>query len=273
MNPSILLINDMAGYGKVALSCMLPILSHMKFQVYNLPTALVSNTLDYGLFDILETTDYMNNTLSVWEKLGFSFDAVSIGFLVSERQVDLLSEYCRVQNEKGIPVFLDPIMGDDGKLYNGMDEQTVVNMRRMSRFCQLMMPNMTEAAFLTGRCIGQQHLNQQEAKELLLAVHQLNQGSVVITSMNIEEQMTVGVYDAADDSLHWLPYTAIPVRFPGTGDIFSSLLIGQVLHRHSLVDATLRAMDTTKRLIALNRNNVDTYKGIPIEQYLEDIPL
>lgn len=52
---NILLINDMAGYGKVALSSMIPILSSMKFQVYNLPTALVSNTLDYGKFDILET--------------------------------------------------------------------------------------------------------------------------------------------------------------------------------------------------------------------------
>ena len=59
---SILLINDMAGYGKVALSSMIPILSSMKFQVYNLPTALVSNTLDYGKFDILETTDYMKNS-------------------------------------------------------------------------------------------------------------------------------------------------------------------------------------------------------------------
>ena len=53
---NILLINDMAGYGKVALSAMIPIMSNMKFQVYNLPTALVSNTLDYGKFDILETT-------------------------------------------------------------------------------------------------------------------------------------------------------------------------------------------------------------------------
>ena len=68
---NILLINDMAGYGKVALSAMIPIMSNMKFQVYNLPTALVSNTLDYGKFDILETTGYMKNSMRVW---GVSLD-------------------------------------------------------------------------------------------------------------------------------------------------------------------------------------------------------
>ena len=48
MSKQVLLINDMAGYGKVALSAMIPVLSHMKVNVHNLPTALVSNTLDYG---------------------------------------------------------------------------------------------------------------------------------------------------------------------------------------------------------------------------------
>ena len=66
----LLLINDLAGYGKVALSAMIPILSHMQYEVCSLPTALVSNTLDYGKFEILETTSYMKNTLQVWDALG-----------------------------------------------------------------------------------------------------------------------------------------------------------------------------------------------------------
>ena len=111
---SILLINDMAGYGKVALSSMIPILSSMKFQVYNLPTALVSNTLDYGKFDILETTDYMKNSMRIWDELGFKFDMISTGFLVSEEQTKLVSEYCQKKKEDGTFIFVDPIMGDDG---------------------------------------------------------------------------------------------------------------------------------------------------------------
>lgn len=70
----------MPGYGKVALSVMFPILPHMGYSVYNLPTALVSNTLDYGEFEILETTNYMKNTIDVWEHLKFSFGCIAAEF-------------------------------------------------------------------------------------------------------------------------------------------------------------------------------------------------
>ena len=52
-------VNDMPGVGKIALSAMMPILSAKGIDVASLPTALVSNTLDFGKFDILDTTDYM----------------------------------------------------------------------------------------------------------------------------------------------------------------------------------------------------------------------
>ena len=86
----LLLINDLAGYGKVALSAMIPILSHMQYEVCSLPTALVSNTLDYGKFEILETTDYMKNTLQVWDALSFQFDAVSTCLLYTSDAADEL---------------------------------------------------------------------------------------------------------------------------------------------------------------------------------------
>ncbi len=84
-NRQILLINDMAGYGKVATAAMLPVLSYMGIPTYNLPTALVSNTLDYGKFNLLDTTDYIIGVFPVWKELGFSFGAIATGFIASER--------------------------------------------------------------------------------------------------------------------------------------------------------------------------------------------
>lgn len=127
----ILLINDIAGYGKISLGAMIPIMSHMGFNIYNLPTAVVSNTLDYGLFEILDTTQYMKNTLKVWEKLGFEFDAICTGLILSEEQAKLISQYCRQQRKQGKHIFVDPIMGDDGKLYNGVSDDTVSHMMMM----------------------------------------------------------------------------------------------------------------------------------------------
>ena len=79
----ILLINDVVGYGKVGMCAMLPILSYLGIPTYSLPTALVSNTLDYGKFNIQDTTEYIKGTLSVWKELGFSFDAVCTGLMFS----------------------------------------------------------------------------------------------------------------------------------------------------------------------------------------------
>ena len=86
----ILLINDMCGYGKVASAAMLPILSYMGHVTYNLPTALVSNTLDYGKFNLLDTTDYIMGVFPVWKELGFRFDYVFVCSVTGSTQAGMV---------------------------------------------------------------------------------------------------------------------------------------------------------------------------------------
>ena len=113
-NTQLLLINDMCGYGKVALSAMLPVLSHMGYRIHNLPTALVSDTLNYPKFYIHDTTEYVRQSLAIWEELGFEFDAISTGFIVTEEETRIISDFCHRRAQKGTKVFVDPIMGDNG---------------------------------------------------------------------------------------------------------------------------------------------------------------
>ena len=75
-------------------------LSYLKYETYNLPTAIVSNTLDYGKFDILDTTQYMKNTLGVWKALDFQFDAISTGFIVSKEQTQMITDFCSENADK-----------------------------------------------------------------------------------------------------------------------------------------------------------------------------
>lgn len=269
MGKQLLLINDLSGYGKVTLAAMLPILSQMGHHVFNLPTALVSNTLDYGKFDILETTDYLSNTIQVWDQLGFSFDAVSTGFIVSERQAQLVADYCQTCKEKGSVVFVDPIMGDEGKLYNGVTETTVGHMRKLIGASDYMVPNYTEAVYLAGVEYRPQGVNLQQAKELVDKLRAQGAGSVVITSAKVDGQDAVIVCGKDSDTLEFLPFEMLPVRFPGTGDIFSALFMGRILSGVSLKESTQCAMDITKKLIALSQHLPDKYKGIPIESLLE----
>ena len=264
----ILLINDMAGYGKVATAAMLPILSYMGLPTYNLPTALVSNTLDYGKFNILDTTDYIQGVFPVWKELGFSFDAIATGFIASERQAEIVSAYCKQEAAHGTTIFVDPIMGDEGKLYNGVTPATIQSMLEMIAVADLIFPNHTEACYLTGSEYHAEGVSKQEAHTLLDKLHATGAKSVLITSIPVEGQHCVAGYNDQLKEYFLLPYTEIPVHYPGTGDIFSAVLIGNLLNGKALRLATRIAMDAVYRLIDLNKNNADKNRGIPLENYL-----
>ena len=196
---NVLIINDMPGYGKVALAAMLPVLSTLGHSVYNLPTALVSNTLDYGKFTILDTTDYMTKAIAVWKELGFRFDCITTGFLASAAQVGIIRDFIASQKKEGLLVMTDPIMADEGKLYNGVTEETVENMRRLIGVADVIVPNLTEAEFLTGLYEGQESLTQAQVRQVVdalggLPAHKLH------CSVLAEESIKSAVKDYYDRS-------------------------------------------------------------------------
>ncbi len=271
MAKKVLLINDLAGYGKVALSAMLPVLSYLKYETYNLPTAIVSNTLDYGKFDILDTTQYMKNTLKVWKELDFRFDAISTGFIVSQEQTQMVTDFCRENEAKGVTVFTDPIMGDDGRLYNGMSEETVELMRKLVSVADYIVPNYTEACYLTGTAYETEGVSEEAYHKMIDALRALGAKSVVITSAVIKDsdKKSVVGYDHKEGKYFRIDFEEIPVRFPGTGDIFSAVFMAKILAGESLHDATQKAMDAVCAMIAENAENVDKFKGIPLETCLE----
>lgn len=267
---NVLLINDMCGFGKVALSAMLPVLSHMGFRLHNLPTALVSNTLNYPDFFIQDTTEYIKKALPIWDELGFAFDAVSTGFIVTEEQARIVGEFCERQAAKGVRVFVDPIMGDNGALYAGVPEQTIGLMRRLVAQAHVTVPNYTEACLLTDTPIDMEAgLTAQGAQELVDNVRELGAKSVVVTSAKVDGRNAVVGFDAQTGEHFTIPFEEVPVYFPGTGDIFSSVLLGRVLKGMSLPDATANAMDVVRELIVRNADQQDKSRGVPVEACLD----
>lgn len=267
---NILIINDMPGYGKVALAAMLPILSNMGHSIYNLPTALVSNTLDYGKFTILDTTDYMVKAIEVWKELGFQFDCITTGFLASAAQVGIIRDFIASQKKEGLLVMTDPIMGDDGKLYNGVTEETVGNMRRLIGVADVIVPNLTEGEFLTGLYRGKEALTREEARQVVDGLLSYGPRSVVVTSGQEAEtrRHVVWGFDHQSGEYFTIPYRFIQVHFPGTGDMFSAVLTGELLAGKTFPQAVKRAMDVLERLIFLEQDEIEKNKGIRIEKYL-----
>ena len=253
MGKRIVLFNDLPGYGKVALAAMVPLFSRMGHFPYQVPTAVVSNTLDFGKFRIQDMTDYMRDTIKVWDELGFDPDCICTGFVLSEEQVELIGDYIRSRKprmdetqkvDNGCLVMVDPIMADGGKLYNGIGMERVAAMRKLVSYSDVMVPNMTEAGFLTGICPGRERASAAELRELVDGLHKLSGKSVVITSAQdseTDEHLVCG-YDHKNGQYFRVPFTFLPVRVAGSGDIFSTVMTGKLLNGESLEAAVREAV-------------------------------
>ena len=280
MGKRIVLFNDLPGYGKVALAAMVPLFSRMGHFPYQVPTAVVSNTLDFGKFRIQDMTDYMRDTIKVWNEFGFDPDCICTGFVLSEEQVELIGDYIRsrkprideIQNvDNGRLVMVDPIMADGGKLYNGIGMERVAAMRKLVSYSDVMVPNMTEAGFLTGICPGRERASAAELRELVDGLHKLSGKSVVITSAQdseTDEHLVCG-YDHKSGQYFRVPFIFLPVRVAGSGDIFSTVMTGKLLNGESLEAAVREAVRVLTALIRENQSHLDEYKGILIERYWE----
>ncbi len=269
MGKNILLINDMPGCGRIAMAAMIPILSHLGHRTYSLPTALVSNELDYGKFTILDTTDYMKECISVWQQLGFRYDAVSTGFIASPGQADFIAGLCRGESARGAKIFADPIMADNGKLYNGISREIIASMRELVSVSDYTVPNYTEAAFLTDTPCSTAPLTRAEAAALVDRVRALGAKTVIITSAFVEGQHAVIGYDHESGQPFFLPFSLLPASLPGTGDIFSAVLAGRVLSGWNVRNAVQSAMDAVASMIARTVGLGERNQGIPVESCLD----
>lgn len=263
----VLLINDIAGYGKVALSAMLPILSYKGFNLYNLPTAIVSNTLNYEKFRIEDTTEYIEETLRIWKELNFSFDVISTGFIFTKKQMEIISKFCEEQSKKGVFIFNDPIMADNGELYSGISPDTVDYMKNIISVSDVTMPNYTESCLLT-KTKYKEGISTEEINTIINKIREIGVKSVIVTSIPSVETKMVAGFDSKINEYFYLPYEEIPTYFPGTGDIFSSVIISETLEGKSLKVATEKAMKIVKEIVFKNKDQEDKKKGIHIEKYL-----
>ena len=265
---NIFLCNDFPGYGKVALQGMIPTLTAMKYQLFSLPTALVSNVLDFGKAEILDTTEYMRGSVKVWRELGFSFDAMAIGFITGEKQGEFLAELCREESEKGCVIFFDPIMADNGKLYYGISPEAVESRRKLMGLSDYIVPNSTEALLLARKNPEQSDFSLQEAKELVSALREAGAKSVCITSMKIDGQNCVFLYDEMQGEFCRIPYRMRDKHFVGPGDLFSALLLGRFMQEKDFFAAGMWAVEKIGAFIDAYEEDGLTEKGIPMERYL-----
>ena len=210
----------------------------------------------------------MKGSVKVWRELGFSFDAMAIGFITGEKQGEFLAELCREEREKGCVIFFDPIMADNGKLYYGISPKAVDSRRKLMGLSDYIVPNSTEALLLAGKNPAQLEFSLEEAKALVAALREAGAKSVCITSMKIDGQNCVFLYDEKKADFCRIPYRQREKHFVGTGDLFSALLLGRFMQEKDFFSAGMWAVEKIGGFIDAYEEDGLSEKGIPMERYL-----
>lgn len=270
-------IHDLSGFGRASLTSIIPILSSMGVQVCPLPTAVLSsNTGWFKEFSFVDLTDSMKDYINHWKKINMEFDCIYSGFLGSAKQVDIILDFIKHFKTSSNIVVVDPVMGDDGRLYPTISKEIVEKMRNLVKKADIITPNLTEAMCLLEKPYVK-NISESEIKDVLIKLSDLGPEVVVITSVpDIEkpENINVFAYDKKSNKFWKVGCKYIPAEFPGTGDTFTSVLIGSLLQGDSLPIA----LDRCVQFITLGiRESVGfTYprgEGILLEKVLDTLKI
>lgn len=231
---TVLLLGDITGRSRVALRMLSAVLEGRGHEVLILPTALVSNTLNLGRHEALDTTEYLLRSLNTWEALGLSYDLAYIGYITGMEQAKALCRVADGLREKGVPVVLDPILGDNGKRYNAVTDGQAEGMKLLCRHADLITPNMTEACLLLGR-------DYAGADACALAAELAGMGcGVLITSASAPGHASAMV-GCGDGGGFVIGYEKVEGHRWGTGDLFTGLLMDSLLEGKALESAAREA--------------------------------
>ncbi len=243
--PRVAAIHDMSGFGRCSLTVAIPVLSAMGVQCCPLPTAFLStHTGGFTGFTFLDMTEEMPKVAAHWQELDLRFHAIYSGFLASERQIGIVSDFIRTFRRSDTLVVIDPVMGDDGKAYQTYTSALCSGMTHLAELADVITPNLTEAAFLLGRPYDQ--LPQEEAglQELVRELGLHGRRSVVLTGVSLSPGKTGAMcFDAKTSRTETVQVDMIAHPLLGTGDIFASVLTGALVRGDTLFSAATQAAD------------------------------
>ncbi len=269
----VLAVHDLSCVGRCSLTVALPILSAAGLEASALPTAVLStHTGGFTGMTFRDLTQDLPAIFQHWKTLDLAFDAIYTGYLGSAEQVALVEQLFDAFAGQDTKIIVDPVMGDHGKLYPGMSEKMPQLMKRLCQRADVIVPNQTEAALMLGRPYLETP-NQAELEELMQALREMTQASVVLTGVSPEEgKLGAAVYDRETGQSACPAAPHMPGSYHGTGDVYASALTGAYLAGKTLVQAAQIAADFTQQSIVETLPlGIETRYGVCFERALPQL--
>lgn len=238
----VLCIHDLSCIGRCSLTTAIPVLSSMGVEAVPLPTAIYSMHTGYEGFKVLDTSDFMSQTLKSWQNLDLKFDAIFSGFLKGTSQVEILKQ---VLNTYKCLSVIDPAFSDDGELYSGFDLEFVKKFREdIMPMAEILVPNIYEAMYLTDTPCTPPPYSIDFVESLLRKLDNIADypgGYIIIKGIQLDNgeygvamiQTPLEDFDPIFYDIHFFSQEHIKGNYSGAGDLWASILVGNLVNNET----------------------------------------
>ena len=257
----VLTIQDLSCLGQCSGSVALTTLSAFGYEVCLLPTALLSTHTAFSGPYVHQLTDSIAPIAAHWKREGIQFDAILTGYLGAVGDVAPVLALIEELLIPGGLCIVDPAMADCGRFYSGLDAAYGAEMRKLCARADVLLPNMTEAAFLTG-------LPEDTPAQALLEA--LPQQRVILTG-SVSAPDETGFLVKEGKTFREYRQKKVPGRYFGTGDLFAAVLTGKLLQGASIWDAACMAGDFAAEAVKLTHETDNRGYGLKYEPLLHKL--
>lgn len=264
----IVTIQDISCFGKCSLTVALPIISAMGIEAAIIPTAVLSTHTMFSRFTFKDLSDQIEPISEHWKEEGLHFDAIYTGYLGSFEQIDLMKTFFEDFGKDTLKI-VDPAMGDNGKLYPAFDEKFAKHMATLCAKADIIDPNLTEACFMLGTEYKEDgEYDEAYIKDILVKLTELGAKTAILTGVSFEKEK-LGAMGYNSETKEFFSYynEKIPAKYHGTGDVFSSSLVGAIVNGKEMKQAIQIAADFTRESIVCTRQDAENpWYGVNFEQ-------
>ena len=251
----VLCINDISCVGKCSLTVSLPIISACGVTCDVLPTAVLStHTGGFTGYTLRDLTSDIPDIIKHWKSLDLKFDFIYSGYLSDQKQIDLVYLISKEFLKEGGKFIVDPVMGDNGKLYAGFNGNFVQQMRSLCSFADFILPNVTEACLLAG-VPYEKFMQNKDGFALVKALSKICPRPIV-TGVQREEAIGVHYIDGEGVAACYTTQN-VDGFFHGSGDVFSSAFVGALAKGKAVDTAIMLAADFTTAAIKRTAKEVE----------------
>ncbi len=263
----VLTIQDISCIGKCSQTIALPIISALGSEAVILPTALLSAHTVFEGFTFKDLSDQIEPITEHWKSQGIEFDAIYTGYLGTIEQIDMMKKIFKDFRKENQIIFVDPVMGDSGKLYPTFDMDYARKNTELCSEADFIVPNITEACIMTGMEYKEEY-DEDYVKELLSKLTNLGAKITGLTGVSIEPGKTgVMGFERQTGEYYIYQNEKVDAIFHGTGDLFSSTCLGEMMKGKNWKDAMRIAADYTAHTIEVTMKDPNrAWYGVNFEE-------